>query len=89
MKGSSRVGGVLDWKRRLGGCGCGCNCVCGRGRVRCVQKMHGVVVWRVRSFGMVEWEGVGVRSLRAAVERMDRMFVIAVLCVLSCSASGV
>jgi hypothetical protein len=45
--------------------------------------MHGVVVvWRVRSGGMVDWEVgcVHARRLRAAAERIERIFVVAFVC---------
>ena len=65
LKGSSRVFGfdVVDWKRRDGSCGC----------MRLAQKMHGVVVCRVRNGEMEDCEDVGERSRRAAVERIERM----------------
>jgi hypothetical protein len=64
LKGSSRVFGDedVDWKRREWGCGCG----------RWAQNIHGAVC-RMRNG---DWEACGVvevRSLRAAVERIDRM----------------
>jgi hypothetical protein len=64
LKGSSRVfEDELDWKRRCVGWGC----------VRCAQKTHGAAC-RGRN-GEMEDCGVGVRSLRVAVERIDRILI--------------